>query len=359
MIKNISTDYLFGFDPYCQLRTIWPAIIAGIGALGTAAIGAASNSGARKINIANRIADHQSKLNWDAFLRESEYNNRYNSPKQQMQRLAEAGLNPNLVYGSGASAGTAGASLEPARLDNNPENYRSNAMDYVNGVVNAVNAYYNVRSQQQSIRNAEAAEALTRAKENSQVLRNSLEEKTAAYKVETLAAKTMQEQFKANVQQVVDYENSVAKLNKQIQELQNLKTKDDKAREEIENLKVLRGQMETQIDLLNAQIKKTQEETAWMIDTKDIRKVGLSLDNLNKSAAYRNALTGGDLLQERILTERINRVGKRIDNMIAGKKLQYYDSDRDYDRKFKEASLFKKNNKDIPFNRFRAKMMMR
>ena len=28
--------------------------------------------------------------------------NQYNSPKEQMQRLREAGLNPNLVYGSGA-----------------------------------------------------------------------------------------------------------------------------------------------------------------------------------------------------------------------------------------------------------------
>jgi len=30
--------------------------------------------------------------------------NEYNSPAQQMQRLKEAGLNPNLVYGNGATA---------------------------------------------------------------------------------------------------------------------------------------------------------------------------------------------------------------------------------------------------------------
>lgn len=34
--------------------------------------------------------------------------NQYNSPAQQMQRYLEAGLNPNLVYGAGASSGNAG-----------------------------------------------------------------------------------------------------------------------------------------------------------------------------------------------------------------------------------------------------------
>lgn len=35
-------------------------------------------------------------------------NNAYNSPEQQMQRLREAGLNPNLVYGNGAVATSGG-----------------------------------------------------------------------------------------------------------------------------------------------------------------------------------------------------------------------------------------------------------
>ena len=33
-----------------------------------------------------------------------DYQNEYNSPKAQMSRLAAAGLNPNLVYGSSAPA---------------------------------------------------------------------------------------------------------------------------------------------------------------------------------------------------------------------------------------------------------------
>lgn len=42
--------------------------------------------------------------------------NQYNAPKEQMKRLAEAGLNPHLVYG-GSSGGTAGTATQPAKPD--------------------------------------------------------------------------------------------------------------------------------------------------------------------------------------------------------------------------------------------------
>ena len=43
-----------------------------------------------------------------------DYQNEYNSPSAQMQRLAEAGLNPNLVYGSASPAGQSGNASAPA-----------------------------------------------------------------------------------------------------------------------------------------------------------------------------------------------------------------------------------------------------
>lgn len=42
-----------------------------------------------------------------------DYQNAYNSPSAQMQRLAEAGLNPHLVYGSQAPAGISGNASAP------------------------------------------------------------------------------------------------------------------------------------------------------------------------------------------------------------------------------------------------------
>lgn len=47
------------------------------------------------------------KMRNDAIL-DRQHEEWYNSPEQQMRRLQEAGLNPNLVYGNGASAGIAG-----------------------------------------------------------------------------------------------------------------------------------------------------------------------------------------------------------------------------------------------------------
>ena len=47
------------------------------------------------------------KMRNDAIL-DRDHEEWYNSPAQQMKRLQEAGLNPNLVYGNGASAGVAG-----------------------------------------------------------------------------------------------------------------------------------------------------------------------------------------------------------------------------------------------------------
>ena len=43
-----------------------------------------------------------------------DYQNAYNTPSAQMQRLAEAGLNPHLVYGSQAPAGISGNAPAPS-----------------------------------------------------------------------------------------------------------------------------------------------------------------------------------------------------------------------------------------------------
>ena len=50
------------------------------------------------------LANYQNELALQNWNRE----NVYNSPEQQMQRYLAAGLNPNLVYGAGASSGNAG-----------------------------------------------------------------------------------------------------------------------------------------------------------------------------------------------------------------------------------------------------------
>lgn len=60
--------------------------------------------------------------------------NSYNSPEQQMQRLKAAGLNPNLVYGSGSAAGNTSSSPDvPKAMAYNPEAPKIDIPSVVNG----------------------------------------------------------------------------------------------------------------------------------------------------------------------------------------------------------------------------------
>jgi len=66
--------------------------------------------------------------------------NEYNSPASQMQRLRDAGLNPNLVYGNGATAtgGTVRSSAAPAWNPKAPQIESS-------GIGNSLMSYYDIQ----------------------------------------------------------------------------------------------------------------------------------------------------------------------------------------------------------------------
>lgn len=80
----------------------------------------------------------------------------YDSPKAQMQRYLEAGLNPHLIYGNGSSAGGAfpidAGSIAPARLDAPDASYgRSDiAGDFIRGSM-APSAIENTQARTQEI----------------------------------------------------------------------------------------------------------------------------------------------------------------------------------------------------------------
>lgn len=76
-------------------------IISGIGQLAGNYFGYKGQKEANKTNIqlAEQARQHDISM-WNA-------QNAYNTPAMQMQRMKEAGLNPNLVYGSGAGQTTA------------------------------------------------------------------------------------------------------------------------------------------------------------------------------------------------------------------------------------------------------------
>ena len=70
------------------------------------------------------LMDHQFELNQRQWAAENEYN----SPGAQMQRLKSAGLNPNLVYGSGAVTGnttTQGPRAQYTHVDRNQAKFEN------------------------------------------------------------------------------------------------------------------------------------------------------------------------------------------------------------------------------------------
>ena len=74
------------------------------GVLGSVGSSLISNRGVKR---RQQLADQQNIKFWNM-------QNAYNTPKQQMSRLKDAGLNPNLIYGSNANTGVAG-SVSPSK----------------------------------------------------------------------------------------------------------------------------------------------------------------------------------------------------------------------------------------------------
>lgn len=87
------------------------AIIGAAATVGTAATNSASTG---RLNRKNRnFSQYMYDQQQDDALANWNRQNEYNTPKAEMQRLRDAGLNPNLVYGHGSSASNAGPINQP------------------------------------------------------------------------------------------------------------------------------------------------------------------------------------------------------------------------------------------------------
>lgn len=85
-------------------------IAAGVSAVGNAAVAAASNK--RQYKNQMKAMQQQQAYNKELW----DYQNAYNTPQQQMQRLEAAGLNPHLIYGSGSAATGNAGSIAPTEV---------------------------------------------------------------------------------------------------------------------------------------------------------------------------------------------------------------------------------------------------
>lgn len=96
-----------------------------------------------------------------------EMENLYNAPEKQMERLKNAGLNPNLVYGSGATA--TGGSID--RPDMKVSDQAGNTVPYATALGGSVGSMIN---QIYDLKLKDAQESLLRAQEKTEIQNEAL-----------------------------------------------------------------------------------------------------------------------------------------------------------------------------------------
>lgn len=120
-------------------------LISGLGSLFGSALGFGSQQMTNAQSM--ELAEYQHQKNLEMWHRQ----NAYNAPTAQMQRLREAGLNPNLVYGNGA---VGNASSEPPKYQAPTLGAYTNFGDL--GVGSGMDAYLRSQYQQEEILNKRA-----------------------------------------------------------------------------------------------------------------------------------------------------------------------------------------------------------
>ena len=151
------------------------AIIGGLGSIVGSAIGANAQ---RQANIQNmQLAKYQN--NWQTAENDKAYarsvemwnmQNQYNSPTAQMSRLRQAGLNPNLVYGSGVTGNSAGSApqYQPAKIQRaTMEPYRGWNL----GISDAVSTFMAMRQNKAQVENMEAQNKLIKEQARTEGIR--------------------------------------------------------------------------------------------------------------------------------------------------------------------------------------------
>lgn len=121
---------------------------AAIGAAAASAGGSIITSGLNYL-FNRKLAKYQYELDQQAIDRQ----NAYNSPIQQMARYKEAGLNPNMIYGSGGSAGN---QTEVPRFD-------APRVNFENPLQGAISTYFDARLKTAQQDNLEQQALLTQA----------------------------------------------------------------------------------------------------------------------------------------------------------------------------------------------------
>lgn len=158
-------DFLFLETDYNNILAAFPvaaAILGGaslLSGLGNVLSNESANETNKEIAKENRdwqMVENEKARKYSSQMWEKE--NVYNTPSAQMQRYSDAGLNPYLVNGQGASAGNAGAANQPSQQGApNSVQVKPNDFGFIGRAAdNAISAYNSVRSVDANVANQSA-----------------------------------------------------------------------------------------------------------------------------------------------------------------------------------------------------------
>lgn len=239
-----------------------PLITAGAGVL-SSGINAASTAGTNAASRQHAMMMYGQQRK-DAL---SDYNmmNEYNSPSAQMQRLKEAGLNPNLVYGNGAATQDAAPVRQSTAQSWNPTPPQ---FDLGSIASNSLNQYYNLQNIQAQTDNL---------KQQNDVL---LQDKflKAAQTLNTLSTHKTQDFDLGLKQELKDVSIDAAKLGVESQRANITTMLDRNDREAAQNAATLKQAAE---NILTSRLQraKTNVEIAHIQETiRNLRKSGILSD---------------------------------------------------------------------------------
>lgn len=112
--------------------------------------------------------------------------NDYNSPVSQMERLKVAGLNPNLVYGSGSVAGNTTSS--PALVGGTVDNLTESVLQYGERGLNAMRGVSQIRATDASTKLSTAQAVTAGAQASNLNAQASINQQKADYESKSLIA---------------------------------------------------------------------------------------------------------------------------------------------------------------------------
>lgn len=253
------------------------AAIAG----GAAVLGSGINAASTSINNrkqrqwAERMYDRQYTDNVDFWNMQNEYN----SPQQQMQRLQEAGLNPNMVYGqsSGGAAGQASPINTP-----DVQSFQSRSPEWGNAITegaSAIMSIYDLDIKQAQLANLKAQNTVQLEEAMlKEAMRNNISVKTDSSKFDldfkselrSFSAEAKKEslrQMKANTQMVLSENERRAALNKA--------TLQEKA-EAVLNLRATRAKTEAERNNAVAALKGIQQDSRIKELDRQLREIRIN-----------------------------------------------------------------------------------